>query len=334
MKIRNKFVKFLVVFFVFLVVNNNVLSFFEEVSNLKGSARSIATSASLATDDVIAGIITNPASIVSKKNVISLFYSSMFGGLSNSSSLNFVYKFPVNSKIFKKTKLENFGASVFYNSVEFTDSTLLEFNDINQNGIKDADEEILYDKSKLSKGTNTNLALCLATVRSFKNFLVGFGAKYFHSKIVNDTASFITLDTAFKLCLKDNLKISGKINNLFSTSISWTTGSKETPQMSFELGLLYSYKIGSTLLLNTTLDYGTTKNKYVSVGEEIVYNRKYFLRCGICRSSLNEVSSNSISAGFGIILENGISIDYALKILQEAQENMHFVSLSYNFSTK
>ncbi|MEM4368456.1 MAG: hypothetical protein QXO21_05565, partial [Candidatus Anstonellales archaeon] len=118
--------KFLVLFL--LLFNKQIFSFFEDIYNLKGSARSVATSASLSNDDAIAGITTNPTNILSQKNILSFFYSSMFGGLSNS-SLSFVYKLSEKNNLFRKTKLKNFGISIFYNNIEFTNSTQLEFND-------------------------------------------------------------------------------------------------------------------------------------------------------------------------------------------------------------
>lgn len=325
-KIKKNFSLFLLALF----FNGTLFAFFEEIYNIKGSARSIATSASISIEDPIAGIITNQTNVLYPKNIISFFYSTMLENLSNS-SLSFVYKIPENTVLFKKTKISNFGISVFYNNIEFNDSTQLEFNDINQNGIKDADEEVLYDKDKLLKASNTNLALCLATVRSFKGLLLGVGIKYLYSKIINYTVSSITLDTAVKIYLNDNFKISCKVNNLLSTPSSWTTGNKENYSLSFEAGAVYSYKINPSLFLNTNLDYGTIDNGYFSIGEEIRYNKRYSLRFGFSKSSFNKIPNDSFSTGFGVILENGFSIDYALKILKGLQENMHFVSLSYNF---
>lgn len=317
-----KKIKFLVLFLLFF--NKQIFSFFEDIYNLKGSARSVATSASLSNDDAIAGITTNPTNILSQKNILSFFYSSMLEGLSNS-SLSFVYKLSEKNNLFRKTKLKNFGISIFYNNIEFTNSTQLEFNDINQNGIKDIDEEVIYDKTKIKKDLNTNIALCLATVSNFEKFLLGFGLKYFYSKIASYTSSFATLDTAVKLILSNSFKISCKINNLLSTS------NKENYPLNFEVGGIYSYNITPLLLLNINLDYATIKDNVISLGGEITYNKKYSLRCGVSKLSYNKISTNSFSTGFGLILESGVLIDYAFKVLQEIQENMHFVSLSYRF---
>lgn len=320
----------LILLYFFLTKPAVLLSFYEDITMLKGSARSLGTSAALASDDQIAGVVVNPSNISTNKNIISLSYSSLHTiGVSN---IYLTYIKPLsNTKLYKKTNIESFGISVFYNSCDFTNTSQLDFYDLNQNNVKDENEEILYEKSKLTRETATNLAVFLALLRKVSNINIGLSLKYLAYKISNENAYFSSIDISAKTKLLENLMFAIKTDNLISTPVIWSTGSKEKKEKSLELGLNYTYKLSTNFLISAGADYSISKTNNTSFGIEAKYNEKYSARVGFTTYRYTENSIDSLSCGIGIMLKEGISLDYSLKFLQYIQENLHFLSLSYSF---
>ncbi|MCS7230710.1 MAG: hypothetical protein RMJ67_01010 [Elusimicrobiota bacterium] len=325
---KSKNFLFLILFTTRLFASN----FFEELSVSKNSAKSIGMVASLASDDIVNSIFNNPSNMAYDKNLISVFYSSVLDGILNNLSLSFLYKTPKNSNFYKTTKIHNLGICVFYNDIDLLDTTNLEFYDINQNGIKDVGEEIIYQEENLLKTNNSNLVVCLSIARPLKNLCVGGSIKYMFSKINNISANVTTLDISFSYFLKNYLSFSFKVNNLVNTSAVWSTGYKESINLSFEGGVNYTYKFNRTTNIKIGLDIGNTSNGYFSMGGELSYLSKYFLRGGFSKVSISqEHPTEFLSFGVGAILKENIFIDYAIKIINSLNEKNHFVSLGYNF---
>lgn len=322
------------IFFIFVVlifITQSVFSnYLENIELFKISARASAAGNLLTFQDV-----SNPAATSTlDKNCLSLSYSSLFQNLISNMGVIFVYKVPKTTAIFSKTKIDTLGINIFYNKVDTEDTSGLSFYDQNQNGIKDPNEEIIYEEEKILVKNNSNLMVNFAFSRQVnKNLNIAGVVKYFTSNFEQVTANAISLDLAM---IYNTQKIKGlslglKLKNLINTNINWSTGTKEEIPLRVELGVGYKKLISSDFNLYLGSDIGNAYENYYSLGTELSYKDKYFLRGSLSKLYINSSNpTDFVCIGFGIKLKERINVDYSIKFSQ-VEENIHFASLSYTF---
>lgn len=327
---KNKII-FLAIFFTQYIFAN----YFEDIELLKPSARVSAISSSLTFEDPNSAVVSNPSILsLADKTSISLFYSSLFQNLITNSSVNLVYKIPTKSKIYSKTKLNSFGINILYNQINTENTLGLSFYDQNNNGIKDPNEEILYETEKILQDNNSNLLINFATSRELnKNLFLGGTLKFLNVKFSNETANAFSLDIGFlyRMPKIQNLLLGIKIKNLLNSKLNWSNNNKEEIPLRAEIGVGYKTSLQPNLGLFLSTEYGTSNEGYYSLGTELSYKTNYFLRLGYSKIYLNSKYPTEFSSvGLGAIFKKNISMDYTIKF-SNFQENIQFISLSYSF---
>ncbi len=310
-------------------------NYFEDIELLKPSAKASAICASLTFEDPNSAVVSNPAILsLAEKTTISLLYSSLFQNLITNSSLNLVYKIPNKSKIYSNTKLNSFGINILYNQVNTENTLGLSFYDQNNNGIKDPNEEVLYETEKIFKDNNSNLLINFATSREFnKNLFLGSNLKFLNLQFSNETANAFSLDIGllYKIPKIQNLSLGVKIKNLLNSKLNWSNGTKEDIPLRTEVGVGYKTSLQPNLGLFLSADYGSSNEGYYSLGTEVSYKTNYFLRLGVSKLYLNSKYPTTFSSvGLGMTFKKNISLDYTIKF-SNFQENIQLISLSYQF---
>ncbi|MEN3013239.1 MAG: hypothetical protein ABDH23_01300 [Endomicrobiia bacterium] len=306
-------------------------NFFEEILIIKPTASSAGISACMNLNDPVSNIVVNPANIHSEKSIISASYYSILNNMVSNFSFSFLSKTSKNSFLWKNLKINNLGVSVFYNLTEVTDTSNLEFYDMDSDGIKDPQEEVIYDKDKLFNVVNSNFFSCISFSRKLKDISFGFSLKYLLSKLHNNSSYSISTDIALSYKIK-KLSFTGKLNNILNSSILWNTGLKEKIQPSYEVGVANLFRLSRDLACLLAFDFGSFFGGCYSLGAELKFKEKYSLRGGISKVSVsNTYSSDFVSVGLGMVLKENLILDYATKFSSYFTGNIHFFNLMYSF---
>ncbi|MCX7957185.1 MAG: hypothetical protein N2643_04780 [Endomicrobia bacterium] len=332
-----KCVKMFFLLITILIISKNVYSYdyIDDLFLISASPKSLALSQIASFNDISSSLFSNPSALsYFEKSILSLNYFSFFENSFTRTNVSFAYKIPNNLKLYSLTKLNTLGISLFYDNTKVLDTTNLIFFDINGNGIKDEGEEIIYDEENVDYTTATNLLLCFSVARKINIFSLGLAFKYLNLKIFNHEGYFSTIDFSLSYLLDNlmNLSISLVLNNLINSSIVWNTKTKEKKDL--VLGIILSYKKDWNKNINTLviLEYRNSNSNFYSVGLELEYLRKYYLRSGYGISKLTDSrESPNFSFGFGLMITKSLVIDYAIRMQQVLQENIQSASISYSF---
>ncbi|MBT4485070.1 MAG: PorV/PorQ family protein [Candidatus Latescibacteria bacterium] len=173
----------------------------------------------------------------------------------------------------------------------------------------------------LSLGLNTKLSYWKLADDDAKSF--GFDLGVLANPLRNLTASFVLRDINSRFKWK-----SDRWKKTFSSSDSnGQTIEKEDKFPIYYTGGL-AYRLFNKILLSSTVEYIEDNPLGLNAGVSYEFTERFTLRTGVYNySSLDELNSESFTAGFTLRVSSSLNLDYAFATDNADNDNIHIIAI-------